>query len=165
MKDAFCALNKNFQPDAPDRQANVLLNLGEQSVREEHVGCILHFGNHNDINVPAGGFHNFNYVSIEKLCVNPIRAEGANFAVKVESGECFNQRLARSNFLRRSAAIFQIKDDFIRLAGRGLRHHLERMRGTGKLTATNRMPSCCGSGIGSPSLRLLGNGVTVLPGT
>ena len=82
MQDAFCALNEHFQPDAAGRQSNILLNLGQQSVREEHVGCILRFGNHQDINVPAGRFHNLNYITIEELCMNAVRAKGANLAAK-----------------------------------------------------------------------------------
>jgi hypothetical protein len=138
MQNAFRAFNQHFQPDTPSRKSNVLLNLREQPVRKEHVRCILYFGNHDDINISPGCFHNFDYVTIEKLCVNPIRAEGANLAMKVESGKGLDQRFSCSNFLRRSAAIFQIEDDLIGLAGCCLGHHLERMRGAREFTAPNR---------------------------
>src|SRR5438270_7521410 len=75
MQNAFRALNENFQPDASRSKPDVLLNLREQPVREDHVRCILNLGNHHHINVFTGGFNYFNYVAVEKLCVNPVGAE------------------------------------------------------------------------------------------
>src|SRR6185437_4552071 len=137
MEDAFCALNQYFQPDASYRKPDVLLNLRKQAVGKDHVGCILRFGNHQDINVSAGCFDDIDYVMVEKFCVDPVRPERANLAVEIECGEGFDQRLACGDFLRRSAAIFQVENHFIRFASRSLRHHFERMRGTRELTAPN----------------------------
>ena len=83
MQNALCALNENFQPDTPRRKADVLLNLREQPVREDHVRCILHLGDYHDINVCAGSFDHIDYIPIEKLGINAVGAECANLSAKI----------------------------------------------------------------------------------
>src|SRR6267154_1107817 len=137
MEDAFRALNQHFQPDASDGKPDVLLDLRQQAVGEDYVCCILYLWNHDYINVSAGCFNHVNYVTIEKLCLDPIGTKGSNLPAKIESSKGLNQRYARGDFLRRSAAVFQVKDNLVRFAGRGFGHHLERMRGTSQLTAAD----------------------------
>src|SRR5262249_46280741 len=126
-----------FQPDAAHRQANVLLNLCEKAVSKEHVCRVLHFGKDDHINPAAGGFHHVNHVTIEKFCVNAVGPESANLAAKIKRGEGLNQRLPCSHFLRRGAAVLQVKDNLVGVSGGRLGHHLERMRRTGKLAAAH----------------------------
>src|SRR5438309_7025799 len=99
MQNAFRALNQHFQANASSRKSDVLLDLREQPIREEHVSCILNFGDHNDINVAACRFDNIYHVAIKELCADAVGAEGSYLAPKVESGKSFYYCLARGEFL------------------------------------------------------------------
>src|SRR5579859_2646873 len=137
MEHAFRALNQHFKPDLPGRQADVLLNLCEQTIGEKHIGGFLYLGQNNNIDLLAGGLYHFDQIAIEEFSVNAIGTEGTDFAAEVECLESFNQRLARGDLLRRSAAVFQIEDHLVGVAGSGFGHHLARVRGAGQLAAAN----------------------------
>ena len=84
-RHARCLSRSQSIPPAEyvQQEGNILLDLREQPVGEEHIGCILHFRNHNCINISAGSFDNINQVTIKELCVNTVGAKGANLAPKI----------------------------------------------------------------------------------
>src|SRR5262245_23302443 len=135
MQHCLCGLNQGLQADASDRQANVLLDLRKQAVSKKNISRVLNLGQYHNINPAAGGFHHFNHVTVEELCLQAVGTKGSNFAVEVERVERFHQRFTGGNFLGRSAAVFQIEDHLIGIAGGGLGHHLERVSRTSQLTA------------------------------
>src|SRR5215472_1494250 len=99
MQHRFGAFNQRFQADSPNRQADVLLDLGKQSISEEHIVCILDFGQDHDINRAAGCLYHVDHVTVEKPGVWAVDAESTDFAAEIESLERLYQGLARGDLL------------------------------------------------------------------
>jgi hypothetical protein len=114
-----------------------MLDLREQTIGKQDIRRFVNFGQDHYVNPGSNGFHNFNQVTIEKFGVDSVCAEGANLALKIQGIESLDYRLARGFLLRKSTAVFKIKDDFVGCAGCRLGHHFERVRGAGQFAAAD----------------------------
>src|SRR5262249_60286782 len=90
------------------------------------------------VDLVTGALHNVHNVLEEELGLDAISPKRANLTPEIQSAKRFHQSLARRDLLRRRATVFQVEDYRVGVAGRRLRHHLQRMRRTDKFAAPDR---------------------------
>ena len=132
------ALDQHLEPDAPDLEAHVLLDLRQQPVDEAaRPRGRSTFGDHHDVDVLAGRLDDLDDVAVEELGADVVRAERADLALEVQRVERLDERLARFYLLRDRAGVLEIEDHLVGFGAGGLGHHLERVRRAGELGAAD----------------------------
>ena len=64
-----CRLDLRLDPDVPDRQARLLLHLGQQQVERHDLGGRLHLGQHDLVEALPGVAHDLDHVAVGPLGV------------------------------------------------------------------------------------------------
>ena len=128
-------LDEDLDPDAPDRQPELHLQLGEERVDEPHVARCLHLRDDHDVEVGPGALHDGGEIVGAPVRVGAVDANAPRLRAPVELVQGGDDRLAGLLLLGRGDGVLEVEEHQIGGAGRRLHDHLLARAGCRQLRA------------------------------
>ena len=125
-------LDQDLDPDAMP-QAELLLELREQSVEEPDVARGLHLRHDDEIDAIAGALDHGEGVFVRPRRLRTVDAHGACLLAEVELAQRADGEVARARLRVGCDRILEIEENEIGVGCGGLRHHLLARGGGGEL--------------------------------